>query len=51
MKDTCVGCKYRRDYYKRQLTKKEAWCIKLSKLEKSKKNCIHKESINKENKE
>lgn len=44
-KETCVGCKYRHDYYKRKLSKKEAWCIKLSKLETNKKNCIHKESV------
>ena len=45
LKETCVGCKYRHDYYKKQLTKKQAWCIKLSKLENNKKNCIHKETV------
>jgi hypothetical protein len=43
MKTACIDCKYRHDYYKKKLTKKEAFCRISGKLVKSKKNCIHRE--------
>lgn len=39
-KSICITCRHRHDFHVRKLTKKEAFCLKMGKTVKSKKNCI-----------
>jgi len=40
-KSCCINCRHRHDYYRRKLKSSEAWCCKLGKFFRNKKNCIH----------